>query len=212
MLWKERYVSRTSASTKLLGGLVVFACLLGVFYGTYEFARPAFVELWENGYTSSNAYSARCEFNVFLRFVGTFLYVVWALGVASASSSGLSSEREEDTWTSLIATPLGGLEIIRAKMIGAVWGTRGLGLLLLSLWLVGLAAGAVHPLGFAAVILVTPVFLWFVVALGTYVSLKSKTTGRALVTTVAILFVLNGGYMMCCIPLRAGYDRSSPWA
>ena len=139
---------------------------------------------------------------MFLRFVGTFLYVVWALGVASASSSGLSSEREEDTWTSLIATPLGGLEIIRAKMIGAVWGTRGLGVLLLSLWLIGLAAGAVHPLGFAAVILVTPVFLWFVVALGTYVSLKSKTTGRALVTTVAILLVLNGGYMMCCIPLR----------
>ena len=142
------------------------------------------------------------EFNVFLRFVGTFLYIVWALGVASASSSGLSSEREEDTWTSLIATPLGGLEIIRAKMIGAVWGTRVLGLLLLSLWLVGLATGAVHPLGFAAVILVTPVFIWFVDALGTYVSLRSKTTGRALVTTVAILLVLNGGYMMCCLPLQ----------
>lgn len=202
MLWKERYVSRTSASTKLLGGLVLLACLLGVFYGTYEFARPAFIELQMYGYTSSNAYSARSECNVFLRFVGTFLYVVWALGAASASSSGLSSEREEDTWTSLIATPLGGLEIIRAKMLGAVWGTRGLGVLMLSLWLVGLATGAVHPLGFAAVILVTPVFLWFVIALGTYVSLMSKTTGRSLVTTVAILFVLNGGYMMCCIPLE----------
>jgi ABC-type Na+ efflux pump permease subunit len=202
MLWKERYVSRTSASTKLLGGLVVLACLLGLSYGTYDFARPAFIELGENGYTSGNGYSARDDFNGFLRFVGTFLYIVWALGVASASSSGLSSEREEDTWTSLIATPLGGLEIIRAKMIGAVWGTRVLGLLLLSLWLVGLATGAVHPLGFAAVILTTPVFLWFIIALGTYVSLKSKTTGRALVTTVAILFVLNGGYLMCCLPLQ----------
>ena len=203
MLWKERYVSRTSASIKLLGGLVILACLIGVSYGTYEFARPAFIELRENGYTSGNAYMARFEFNVFLRFIGTALYVVWALGIAGASSSGLSSEREEDTWTSLIATPLGGLEIIRAKMIGAAWGTRGLGVLLLSLWLVGLATGAVHPLGFAAVIVVTPVFLWFVIALGTYVSLKSKTTGRALVTTVAILIVLNGGYLMCCIPLRA---------
>jgi ABC-type Na+ efflux pump permease subunit len=202
MLWKERYVSRTSASTKILGGLVVFACLLGLFYGTYDFAKPAFIELWGNGYSSDMAYSARMEFNVFLRFVGTFLYIVWALGVASASSSGLSSEREEDTWTSLIATPLGGLEIIRAKMIGAVWGTRGLGVLLLSLWLVGLATGAVHPFGFAAVVVATPVFLWFVDALGTYISLWSKSTGRALVTTVAILFVLNGGYMMCCIPLQ----------
>ena len=45
-------------------------------------------------------------------------------------------------------------------------------------------------------------FLWFVVALGTYVSLKSRTTARALVTTVAILFALNGGYLMCCIPLQ----------
>ena len=203
MLWKERYVSRTTASTKILGGLVVFGCLLGIFYGTYEFGKPAFIELWEGGYTSGNAYSERGKLNGFLRVIGTFLYVVWALGIASASSSGLSSEREEDTWTSLIATPLGGPEIIRAKMIGAIWGTRGFGILLPFLWLVGLASGAVHPFGFAAVIVVTPVFLWFVNALGTYVSLKSKTTGRALVTTVAILVVLNGGYMMCCIPLRA---------
>jgi len=202
MLWKERYVSRTSASTKLLGGLVVFACVLGVLYGVYEFARPAFIELWEHGYTASNAYSERASLNRFLRSVGTLLYVVWALGIASASSSGLSSEREEDTWTSLIATPMGGLEIIRAKMIGAVWGTRGLGVLMIFLWLVGLATGAVHPFGFAAVLLATPVFLWFVNALGTIVSLKSKTTGRSLVTTVAILLVVNGGYMMCCIPLE----------
>ena len=79
-------------------------------------------------------------------------YVAWGLGIASLAAAGVVAEREEDTWTSLIATPLSGEEILRAKMFGAVWGTRWLGVLLLAFWLLGLASGAVHPIGFVAVV------------------------------------------------------------
>lgn len=203
MLWKERYVSRTGAVTKIVAGLTFLGVGAMIAYAGLDFVIKAFGELLANGYGSNGTInSARDEFNVYIRVVGTIIFVVWGLGVAGAASSGLTSEREEDTWLSLISTPLSGLEIVRAKMIGAVWGTRWLGAFLLVLWLTGLAAGALHPFGFMAVVVATVVFLWFMTALGTYASLVSRTTGRAQATTMAILIFLNGGYMMCCIPLR----------
>jgi hypothetical protein len=202
MLWKERYVSTSSATTKVAGlivGLLVGAALM---QPMYDLAQPAFIELSEYGYGPHGSNSARGNFNMFLRFIGTLTYVAWGLGVASAAASELTGEREQDTWVSLVSTPLSGVEIIRAKMFGAVWGLRGLGVLLVLFWLAGLAAGAVHPLAFLAVAVETPVFIWFVTALGTYLSLISKRTARALFATVSILAFLNVGYLFCCIPFE----------
>jgi hypothetical protein len=74
--------------------------------------------------------------------------------------------------------------------------------MILLLWTVGLVAGSVHPLGFMAALSELAVFTWFAVALGTFISLRAKTTLRAQAATMAILLFLNLGYMMCCIPLR----------
>jgi ABC-type transport system involved in multi-copper enzyme maturation permease subunit len=202
MLWKERYVSRTGVATKVVGLLALLVLGGVVGYSTCVMAREAFVELREYGYGSSGANSARNDFNTYIKVIGTLTYVVWVLGVASAASSGVTSEREGDTWVSLTSTPLEGWEIIRAKLFGAVWGTRGLGLILLGLWGVGLACGAIHPFGLVALQVVTAVFLWFVTALGVYLSLRSKTSARAMTATVALLLLLNGGYLLCCIPLQ----------
>lgn len=202
MLWKERYVSRTSGILKIVGGLVFLAVIVPLGYWTYQFAAPAFEELWKEGYTSSGSYQHRSELNVFLRAVGVVLYVAWGLGLAGLSASGVAAEREEDTWTSLIATPLDGVEILRAKMFGALWATRGIGLLLVFFWLLGLVSGAVHPFGFAVVAIETGVFLWFIAALGTSMSLSSKTSTGAQTWTIAILLVTNGAYLLCCLPLR----------
>ncbi|MDR3632338.1 MAG: ABC transporter permease [Isosphaeraceae bacterium] len=202
MLWKERYVSRTSLATKVIGGVV--AVVLGgvVAYSAYQLAVPAFKEVYEYGYGSVTEHNARDWLNAFVRSVGGFAYLVWVLGVASAASSGIASEREGDTWTSLIVTPLEPTEIIRAKILGAVWGTRWIGFLLLAVATLGLAGGAVHPVGYAGIVVETVVFIWFAAALGTYVSLRSKNSGRAMTATMGILVLLNGGYLLCCIPLR----------
>ena len=203
MLWKERYVSRTSVTTKIASAIVLAVVACGLAYLTYDWGKPAFKELLDHGYGSSGVTNARNEFNQYLRFMCTLIYILWSLGVASAASSGLTSEREEDTWLSLVTTPLAGVEIIRAKMIGAVWGLRWVGAVLATLWLAGLAAGAIHPFGIAAVLLETTAFIWFATALGTYSSLRARNSGRSMLTTLAVLFVVNGAYLMCCIPVRA---------
>jgi ABC-type transport system involved in multi-copper enzyme maturation permease subunit len=202
MLWKERYVSRTSGTTKLVAGLL--GLLVGGLLASsvYEYARLAFIELAANGYGSLGSNQARNDLSGFLRLVGTLIYIAWGLAIAVAASSGIAQEREADTWITLVSTPLSGLEIVRAKMFGAFWGLRGLGVLMLGLWLLGVAAGAVHPLAFLAVVVETAVFLWFVAALGLCLSVRAKNSARAMTATVAILIVLNGGYLMCCIPLQ----------
>jgi ABC-type transport system involved in multi-copper enzyme maturation permease subunit len=202
MLWKERYVSRTSGTTKLVAGLL--GLLVGglLAYSVSEYARLAFIELAANGYGSLSSNQARNDLSGFLRLVGTLIYIAWGLAIAVAASSGIAQEREADTWITLVSTPLSGLEIVRAKMFGAFWGLRGLGVLLLGLWLLGVAAGAVHPFAFLAVVVETAVFLWFVAALGLCLSVQAKSSARAMTATVAILIVLNGGYLMCCIPLQ----------
>jgi ABC-type transport system involved in multi-copper enzyme maturation permease subunit len=202
MLWKERYAPRTRGAIKLLVGFVFVIGGAILVYTTCLFAAPAFVELWNHGYSKSGAYVARKDFNFELRLVCMLLYVAWSLGAASLAATAVVGEREEDTWTSLITTPLDGEEILRAKMFGAIWGTRWLGFPLLALWILGLASGAVHPIGFVAAAVETAVFLWFVTALGVSLSLTSKSSARAQTATIAILATLNGLYLLCCVPLH----------
>ena len=46
----------------------------------------------------------------------------------------------------------------------------------------------------------------FFAILGTYVSLRFKSSARAIATTIAVLVFVNGGYLFCCMPLIDGPD------
>ena len=180
---------------------VLGVSLIGIVgYSAYGFLEDAGHEMWRDGYFAHGP--ARGDFNSFLRWVCTGIYVLWSLAVATGSAGGISSEREEDQWTSLTSTPLTGLEIVRAKMIGPAWGLRMVACLMFLLWALGLAVGSIHPLGLMACLVEFVVFTWFLTALGTFISLKSKNSTRSLAITMAVLIFLNGGYLFCCIPFR----------
>ena len=176
VLWNELHSQRTSSLVgrvvALVGQLVAIWVLA---IGTSWFALPAFAELSERGYGAARAGftipevnplarvligkllipagsfspgQARLEFNMALRqFSSLFvmLYVVMVCGTAAVS---MIVERERNTWQSLVATTLTPWEILRAKMLAAIWRARAAGLTLIALWTVGLLAGALHPIGF----------------------------------------------------------------
>jgi ABC-type transport system involved in multi-copper enzyme maturation permease subunit len=202
MLWKECHCARPGGMLRFLVGFVYLAVAAALVYTTYGYAVPAFAELFQHGYSSAEGYGARREFSLYLRVVCTLVYIVWCLGIASLAAAAVTSEREEDTWTSLITAPLSGEEILRAKMLGAIWGARAVGFLLAVLWLIGLAAGSVHPLGLVAVVIETTVFVWFAAALGVTFSLSTRSSVRAQAATMALLATINGLYLLCCIPVR----------
>jgi DHA2 family multidrug resistance protein len=116
----------------------------------------------------------------------------WLLAVAGAAASAVTTERERDTWVSLTATPLSGGEILRGKVLGAIWNQRGFAAVLVFLWVLGLTTGAVHPLGVLASIAVVGLLTWLVAMVEIYTSLRAASTSRALTSSLAILAVLNG--------------------
>jgi ABC-type transport system involved in multi-copper enzyme maturation permease subunit len=202
MLWKELHVGRSGRLVRWVARLVALGGLFLIGYWMLYLGLEAASELARNGY--GTAQRARSAYNEFVRIVGALLYVFWSLGLAAAAASGISSEREEDTWVSLLTTPLEPAEIVLAKMAGALWSVRAVGVVLVIFWATGLVLGAVHPVGFAGAIVAGVIFSAFTVALGTLLSLRARTSTRATVMTVAILVFLNGGYLLCCFPM--GWD------
>ena len=209
MAWKERHVARLGPVLRAVGLLVsVFAV---VFLGDMllELGRPAFAELGKYGYGDAAylvVHKARDELQGTLAFAASAASAVWIVGLAGTAAAGIPSEREDDTWISLLGTSLTGGEILRGKALGALHRWRAAGLAAVGLWTFGLVAGAIHPLAFALTLVLFAVYSAFALALGSFLGLRARSTTRAMVATMSVLFVLNGGYLMCVVPLvdRAG--------
>lgn len=140
---------------------------------------------------------ARLEFNIALRLFSALWAGGYVVELYGAAVEGVKRERERGTWLGLIATPLSGWEILRAKMLGPVLSRRRGALTLISLWTVGLMAGAVHPLGFLAAVTGLAALAWFCSALGVSRSLREggmKRAGHPL--TLVVRLVASVGVTM----------------
>jgi ABC-type Na+ efflux pump permease subunit len=207
VLWHELHCTRAMSGASMLVDRLLNVVGIGLLaYATSWLAVPAFAELLQSGYGSTPGKpvvpelspiarvligklmslpvgltpgQARWEFNIALRQTTGLLDLLYVLMVAGAAAESVAVERERDTWLGLIATPLTGGEILRAKMLGSIWRTRGVAVLMLALWSVGLLAGAVHPLGFLAAVAGLGVSCWFLAALGVSVSMWSRDCGQA---------------------------------
>ncbi|WP_422927824.1 ABC transporter permease subunit [Singulisphaera sp. PoT] len=191
MRWKERYASSRYSKpvawvTCILLGIVMAASLLNP-------ALEALTEQWSSLREVHAVVSEwrREQLNEMLRSMTALLYLVGLVGVMTSAASRISGERERGTWVSLGTTPLTGLEIARAKVFGTVREMRGLALFLVPLWLLGLVAGAIHPLGIVAATLGLVVFFWYASAVGVLCSMATRSTERAMLSTFLILSFTN---------------------
>ncbi len=71
--------------------------LLG--YATYQYAEPALSAISLVYPRRSPVFSDATQRGI--RLVETVIAACWMIGIASSASSGLTSEREGDTWISL---------------------------------------------------------------------------------------------------------------
>ncbi len=147
---------------------------------------------------------ARLEFNIALRQFTALLVMLYVVMVSGTAAMSVILEYERDTWHGLIATSLTGWEILRAKMLAAIWRARGAALTLISLWAVGLLAGAVHPLGFlnavAGLIAIGAFYAAFGVALVLRIGERRQTN---LMIILLILCVLPLSALAILVPGRA---------
>ena len=195
MLWKELHGARRSLLLRIVGGLVTG--LLGTFL-IVQFViegEAAIRDWWWFGKRQARSIRRRRRaglyFAGFLRVGIPLLYVAAVFAVASAAAAGVTSEREDDTWTSLTTTDLTGREIVSAKLLGALWNARRIVFLILVFAGTGGLVGSVHPVGVAAALLAVAVNLLFVGALGVRFSLAVNSTWRAQILTIGLFFIAN---------------------
>lgn len=193
MDWKERFTSRGTALTRIVGLLAALAFVVPIVVEVYRLAPAAFFEmLGDNGAPHNWFYAPhRTAFRQFLMLAVSLLFVLCGVSAAGAAAASIASEHEGDTWVSLTATDLTGREIVLSKTAGAIWGVRRMLVALMLLVLLGVVCGAVHPFGMAVATVSIAVFITFAAAFGVLVSLQFRSTWRAQFMTIAGLLLLN---------------------
>jgi len=230
ILWYEIHSARGTSRFERISSRVVRVISIGLFTALMvSFAAPAFRELAERGYSASahnlampehhplarvlvsklsklgNTLErgfARLEFNIILRQSSAAISFLYVIMLAGAAAESIVAERERDTWLGVIAIPLTGTQILRAKMIGAIWRIRDCVAVLIALWIVGLLAGALHPLGLVAALMSLGASIAFFAAWGVYASLWARTRAQAMnrALVFALLIPLSAAFVLLPIP------------
>jgi hypothetical protein len=230
ILWYEMHSARGTSRLERVSSRICRVIGIGLFAAlVLSFAAPAFRELAERGYSRSSDNlavpefhplaralvtklsnlsntlapgAARLEFNIILRQSSAAISYLCLFMLALSAAETVAGERERDTWNGVIATALTGNEILRAKMLGAVWRIREYIGALVALWIVGLLAGALHPLGFVAASLLLGASIAFFAAWGVYVSLWASTRARAVNAPFAMALLIPFTAIFVCLPIQ----------
>ncbi len=215
IFWRERYTNRARGLTRLLDLLVYLGIAVAIAYPTWFFGKPALFEVWNHGYASGSTSSeppefnlivrffpysrtglavdqSRIDFNVFLRFTTVFFSLFVGATAAALGADAITAERSRETWSSLIATPLTAHDILRAKTLATFWRLRWIVGTIVVLWMLGLIAGAIHPLGFALSFLVLFSWTWFMIAWGMFCAIRARVAELATLPGIGLAYLLLG--------------------
>jgi ABC-type transport system involved in multi-copper enzyme maturation permease subunit len=199
LLWKECHVDSGAAKQGVAGRVAMLLIVLAVIgLSAWQF----FESIGATGGFGRN------PIDFYLGYalpMGSFLASLGLLVVAARASATITSEKERDTWPSLLCTDLSPREVVWAKVFGNLYALRFLLVTPLLVYVPG--------------VLLSPDFLWvcifvpgtllilglFVTTLGVLFSLRSRNTLRAMAGALCIVIFLGGGYLLCCcMPLSIG--------
>lgn len=193
MLWKELHADRSRGrlgSAARVAQWLIAIVVVGI-------------TVW-GFFTAASMGGGREAFGVQCTVTSAILGTCIVLLTAARAAASITSEKERDCWTVLLGTDLTGSEIVRAKVLGNLASARGPAALLASVWLLATLQQPLFilPAAFTALPLVAA--CWFASSLGVAVSLRAKTSMRAMAATAAIVFMIGGGYWFCCFPMLFG--------
>lgn len=202
VLWREMFAMGSKGLAQVLSTLSYVVLFAIGCYVTYRYAAPLIGERLSGRFEIASNDSARTEFNWGVRLVTSWAEFFLLLSVAGLAAEGIAAEKTRDTWIGLIATPLEGRAILHAKILGAIWRVRWGIVPLVLLALVGVAADAVHPLGFVLSVAGIATSAWFFAAFGTFVSLISRDSAQASTRTLVATLVILMFFLLALIPFR----------
>ncbi len=190
MVMKERRVRSGSRLTRNLRRVALglyFVVSLGMLA---SFLPEAFFEWLQVGYYGATMSARNSLLGVVVgvtSFTATLLHYALMLDAAGR----VVMEKEQDTWTTLLATPLTPREILAGKAFGAFWSWRWAFLHLFFCWFVATMLGAMNPLGVLCGLAVWTIQLVFVTVLGLRIGMNSTTHAGIVSKCIGMYLVLQ---------------------
>lgn len=184
MLWKELYIERIG-TLGWFGRLIGTLLIAWMVAGSLAFAGIILWHLFKRHDTATADWWIAAMGN----WIGDpSAAVSWLIQIAIGlrAAVAVSSERERNTWDSLLTSPLEGGEIMRGKLFGSLYATRWLILSAFFAWTLCLAFGAMPPRDYIFTIARTIVVGAFIAAVGVRASLASPTATKSMSVTMGI--------------------------
>ena len=129
--------------------------------------------------------------------VAVLVSCITQLTIATRAASLVTSEREADTWTTLIAGPISAGDIVTGKVLGAIVGFWHLLVPFALCWLLAAFTSPAEAMFRGVSMFAVCLLLAFVNAnIGFFFSMRSKSTTAATVKTIIAVLFLAGGYLI----------------
>jgi ABC-type transport system involved in multi-copper enzyme maturation permease subunit len=206
MLWKEVGIESRFHLGKI--GIALFALLVLLTVGSG-------IGILGHNLAFASYREMAGAMNIYVRTAGTALAILIALVVGVRASASIGSERERQTLDGLLASPLETDDIVGAKWWGSLVAARWLLFLLFFVWLLGLISGGLHIFAMPLLLFLTALYATFMASLGLAFAAACKTTGRAIMWTIATALFIGGGHWLCCLfpiaVLAWGSGPGSEW-
>lgn len=203
VFWKEVTVDagRRKTWSQFFAGLIVillvFCWPILIFCVSYLDQNYRFT-----GFTDRNFRLFREGVAVWVRVASGGLGFLMMLGAATRGASVITGEKDRDTWTTLISTPLSSWNILIGKWWGAVLGLRSMAYMLGMVWLFGAVLGATEPIMLLPAALYLFTYVGCMAWLGIWISCTARTTLIASIRVVMAGLFLSGGFwfvsIFCC--------------
>ncbi|MCX7664659.1 MAG: ABC transporter permease [Gemmataceae bacterium] len=213
VLWKEVFID-TGIRSGWVIQLFVWLAIIGSFIPCIMLTNFYLYQILHHNYSpfSYNSFYNitfifQKDMNNYSRFMGAIVATMLLLGILVRASGVISTEKDRQTLDVLLSTPLSSHQILWGKWWGCLLGMRWGFAWVFLIWLIGVAAGGSHPLGFliccGALICFAGVFAW----LGIFCSVSFRSSlYSTLVALMSGIFLLGGYFIvlgLCCfLPLE----------
>ncbi len=206
LIWKEMWHQQRGLFVRAVILLMVVLVLPFVLVITGLNIWDTIVEVWEYGYGTTDteqSYRDRLDFQKSVAVMTLVLFVIGMFGLVQAAAGSITTEREKDTWLSLLGVPASASEFVRAKMLGALWSQRYCWYGIAILWTLALLCGSLRPWSLVVSLLGFAIMTGFAASLGVRISMAVRSSLRAQATAQFLVVGIN------CLWLLGGidYDR-----
>lgn len=227
MLWKETLEGRLKLSWPLwLAGVPLVLLTIGI--GGYICSDYLLVHLadlffgnWARlrDVVNPNQHSLARDMNVWARITGGCVACIGLMWTAVRASTGISSERDRQSFDALVTTQLHSEGVLGAKLLGSLIGARLGFIWLAAILLLACLTGGLHPLALPLTLGAWLIYATFFAMVGLFCSMVCSTSTRATVATVLFSIGLGVGHWLiwfCLAPLfffahSAGPDTAAEY-